>query len=277
MASKNDVAALQGALPAGAELTHVFRAEPPYRKALFWALFVGVVWTMLFRIGPRRYLVGLTEGAILLLPLPRRKDTAVTTLQMADLTRIAVTRGFLGRNIAIDTRQAQYRMRVPGLQARGAVSAALTALAELGAAVEAAKADAPVVKAAEAASAQVEALPSSMQAPAAPAAVAVQPAAAAAPASTTPPTGAPLPQQPLAPFQPRPTPGAAAPPATGSSEAPALHAPAAYSPPPAQAGAAAGRAAVPQPAPYCDRCGRPFAADEDVCPRDGRPRRLLQI
>jgi len=133
VSKKKDLRALQEALPAGTVLTHTFRAEPRLRKQLPLLLFTGLILALLYR-GARAYLIGLTDDTLFILSLPRWKNApGVTTIRAADLLRLEVKRGALRTKITIDTASAHYRLRVPGLVARGETGVALSALAQLGA------------------------------------------------------------------------------------------------------------------------------------------------
>ncbi len=131
MSTEKAVRALHEALPTGIELTHAFRAEPRLRRQLFTIFFIGLIFAH-FRRGPRAYAVGLTADTLFLLPLPRQTDAGVTTIPRAELSRLSVKRGLLRAKITIDTGSAHYRLRVPGVAARGEAREALTALAQFG-------------------------------------------------------------------------------------------------------------------------------------------------
>jgi hypothetical protein len=133
VSKKKDLRVLQAALPAGTVLTHTFRAEPRLRKQLPLLLFTGLILALLYR-GARAYIVGLTDDTLFILSLPRWKNApGVTTIRATDLLRLEVKRGALRTKITIDTASAHYRLRVPGLVARGETAVALSALAQLGA------------------------------------------------------------------------------------------------------------------------------------------------
>src|SRR5581483_135813 len=116
---------------AGVRVTHALRAEPPLHHQLARIFLGGLIFAAL-RSGPRSFAVGLTDDALLVLPLPRRSgDAGLTVLRGAQLSGVRLKRGVMRVKIDIDADTAHFRLRVPGATAHGSARAGLDALEHL--------------------------------------------------------------------------------------------------------------------------------------------------